>query len=208
MLKIDQLNVTRGDKCLFTDLSFTVKPGDLLQIEGRNGSGKTTLLRILAGLGLSDTGQVYWYDEPIAQAREQYHRELLFIGHQTGIKRELTAYENTLFYLRLNQINASQEELYAALAKVGLAGREDVPVMHLSAGQQRRVALARLWLSNYKLWILDEPLTAIDKRGVTVLEDLFTQHVVQGGMLIFTTHQDMLSESPYLQTLSLGEAKK
>ncbi len=205
MLKIDQLSVSRGDKCLFENLSFSVKPGDLLQIEGRNGSGKTTLLRILTGLGLSDSGKVYWCDEPITDAREQYHSELLFIGHQTGIKRELTAFENTQFFQHLNGIESTEQQLFSALAKVGLAGREDVPVMHLSAGQQRRVALARLWLSQHKLWILDEPLTAIDKRGVVVLENLFLQHVERGGMLIFTTHQDMLNHSPHLRTINLGE---
>lgn len=206
MLDIKNLSVIRGNKSLISKLSFSVKPGDLIQVEGHNGSGKTTLLRVLAGLGVADSGSVCWNGLPIEKNREEYHSQLLYIGHQTGIKRELSALENVQFYQSLHNNPLSNEKIYAALARVGLAGREDIPVMHLSAGQQRRVALVSLWLSDKKLWILDEPLTAIDKRGVSILEALFLEHVEQGGMLVFTTHQDLFAQFKQLKTVNLGEA--
>ncbi|MGX9417295.1 cytochrome c biogenesis heme-transporting ATPase CcmA [Vibrio sp. WJH972] len=206
MLDIKNLSVIRGNKPLISNLSFSVFPGELIQVEGQNGSGKTTLLRILAGLGVADEGDVYWNQSTIKRCRDEYNSELLFIGHQTGVKRELTALENAQFYQSLHNNTQSDEKIYTVLAKVGLAGREDIPVMHLSAGQQRRVALARLWLSEKKLWVLDEPLTAIDKKGVAILESLFTSHVERGGMLVFTTHQDLFRESNRLKSINLGEA--
>lgn len=206
MLDIKNLSVIRGNKPLISKLSFSVSPGDLIQVEGQNGSGKTTLLRVLAGLGVADEGDVYWNQSTITQHREEYHRQLLYIGHQTGVKRELTALENVQFYQSLHNNPVSDETIFTALAKVGLAGREDMPVMHLSAGQQRRVALVRLWLSEKKLWILDEPLTAIDTKGVSILEALFVSHVERGGMLVFTTHQELFSGYKGLKSINLGDA--
>ncbi|WP_273858879.1 cytochrome c biogenesis heme-transporting ATPase CcmA [Photobacterium sp. GSS17] len=215
MLSVEELSCTRDERVLFEDLHFSVSSGELVQIEGQNGAGKTTLLRILAGLGRADNGIVSWNDENIESARELYHQDLLFLGHQTGVKRELTAYENLSFFQSMYVHNGDNgltgeamvsgtDGLWQALARVGLAGREDVPAGQLSAGQQRRVALARLWLSNHKLWILDEPLTAIDKQGVKVLEQLFLSHVQRGGMVILTTHQDMFADSDHLRKIKLG----
>ena len=215
MLSVEALSCTRDERVLFENLQFTVSSGELVQIEGHNGAGKTTLLRILAGLGHADDGKVCWHNEDIASAREDYHQDLLFLGHQTGVKRELTAYENLAFFQAMHQENCTsqlsgspkvsgEQSLWQALAHVGLAGREDVPAGQLSAGQQRRVALARLWLSNHMLWILDEPLTAIDKQGVKVLEQLFLSHVERGGMVILTTHQDMFTDSNHLRKIKLG----
>ncbi|MGR2768030.1 cytochrome c biogenesis heme-transporting ATPase CcmA [Photobacterium ganghwense] len=215
MLSVEELSCTRDERVLFEDLHFSVSSGELVQIEGQNGAGKTTLLRILAGLGRADNGIVSWNDENIESARELYHQDLLFLGHQTGVKRELTAYENLSFFQSMHVHNGDNgltgeamvsgtDGLWQALARVGLAGREDVPAGQLSAGQQRRVALARLWLSNHKLWILDEPLTAIDKQGVKVLEQLFLSHVQRGGMVILTTHQDMFADSDHLRKIKLG----
>ncbi|KLV05849.1 cytochrome C biogenesis protein CcmA [Photobacterium aquae] len=215
MLSVEALSITRDERVLFEDLAFSVTSGELVQIEGHNGAGKTTLLRILAGLGRADNGSVYWHDENIESAREYYHQDLLFLGHQTGVKRELTAYENLAFFQSMHISNpevalagepkvTGDNSLWQALAHVGLAGREDVPAGQLSAGQQRRVALARLWLSNHKLWILDEPLTAIDKQGVKVLEQLFLSHAQRGGIVILTTHQDMFADSNHLRKIKLG----
>ncbi|MGF1688914.1 cytochrome c biogenesis heme-transporting ATPase CcmA [Photobacterium japonica] len=215
MLSVEALSCTRDERVLFENLQFSVTSGELVQIEGHNGAGKTTLLRILAGLGHADNGKVYWHNEHIEIAREDYHQDLLFLGHQTGVKRELTAYENLAFFQSMHKENpesalrgsptvSGEQSLWQALAHVGLAGREDVPAGQLSAGQQRRVALARLWLSNHMLWILDEPLTAIDKQGVKVLEQLFLSHVQRGGMVILTTHQDLFTDSNHLRTIKLG----
>ncbi|MCG3862531.1 MULTISPECIES: cytochrome c biogenesis heme-transporting ATPase CcmA [unclassified Photobacterium] len=216
MLSVADLSCVRDERLLFDELSFTISSGELVQIEGHNGAGKTTLLRIIAGLGRADSGQVFWNQEDIQAAREDYHQELLFLGHQTGVKRELTAFENLAFFQAMHKCNqgsdlkgspqvTGKDALWKALAHVGLAGREDVPAGQLSAGQQRRVALARLWLSNHKLWVLDEPLTAIDKQGVKVLENLFLSHVERGGMVLLTTHQDMFTDSNHLRKIKLGQ---
>ena len=216
MLSVADLSCVRDERLLFDELSFTISSGDLVQIEGHNGAGKTTLLRIIAGLGRADSGQVFWNKEDIQVAREDYYHELLFLGHQTGVKRELTAFENLAFFQAMHKCNQGsdlkgspqvmgEDALWQALAHVGLAGREDVPAGQLSAGQQRRVALARLWLSNHKLWVLDEPLTAIDKQGVKVLENLFLSHVERGGMVLLTTHQDMFTDSNHLRKIKLGQ---
>ena len=141
---------------------------------------------------------------------------LLFLGHQTGVKRELTAFENLAFFQAMHTCEqgsdlkgipkvSGDDALWQALAHVGLAGREDISAGQLSAGQQRRVALARLWLSNHKLWVLDEPLTAIDKQGVKVLEALFLSHAERGGMVLLTTHQDMFVDSDRLRKIKLGQ---
>jgi heme exporter protein A len=206
MLEVSQLTAIRDERILFESLSFTIDSGELVQIEGRNGTGKTTLLRIVTGLGDRDNGEIFWNGENIESNRDAYHEDLLFLGHSTGVKRELTAYENLRFYLNVHsKAPVDKEIIYNALLKVGLAGREDVPVAQLSAGQQRRVALARLWLSEHKLWILDEPLTAIDKQGVKVLESLFLSHAEQGGIVVLTTHQDMFTDNPKLRKIKLGD---
>lgn len=204
MLEIRNVTCIRDERVLFEQLSFTISDGELIQIEGQNGAGKTTLLRIIAGLGYADEGDIYWNGESIKKNREEFHSDLLFLGHHTGVKRELTAFENLAFYQSMHS-NYNEEAIWNALARVGLAGREDVAAGQLSAGQQRRVALARLWLSNHKLWVLDEPLTAIDKQGVKVLEQLFMSHAKQGGIVLLTTHQDLFTDSNELKKIRLGE---
>ncbi|ALR92114.1 cytochrome c biogenesis heme-transporting ATPase CcmA [Vibrio alginolyticus] len=205
MLEVSNLTAIRDERVLFENLQFEIKPGELVQIEGRNGTGKTTLLRIVTGLGDREEGVIKWKGEEVEKSRDVFHQDLLFLGHQTGVKRELTALENLRFYQSIQNNRSSDEEIFIALTQVGLAGREDVPVAQLSAGQQRRVALARLWLSKQILWILDEPLTAIDKQGVKVLESLFASHVDNGGIVVLTTHQDMFADSPKLRKIKLGD---
>ncbi|MGF1754192.1 cytochrome c biogenesis heme-transporting ATPase CcmA [Vibrio makurazakiensis] len=205
MLEVSNLTAIRDERVLFESLSFQLKSGDLVQVEGRNGTGKTTLLRIISGLGDRDEGSISWKGESTHSNRDAYHQDLLFLGHQNGVKRELSAYENLYFYQSIHSSHTTKEEIYSALAQVGLAGREDVPAGQLSAGQHRRVALARLWLSKQPLWILDEPLTAIDKQGVKVLEALFMKHAENGGIVLLTTHQDMFADSPKLKKIKLGE---
>ncbi|NOI09617.1 cytochrome c biogenesis heme-transporting ATPase CcmA [Vibrio alginolyticus] len=205
MLEVSNLTAIRDERVLFENLQFEIKPGELVQIEGRNGTGKTTLLRIVIGLGDREEGVIKWKGEEVEKSRDVFHQDLLFLGHQTGVKRELTALENLRFYQSIQNNRSSDEEIFIALTQVGLAGREDVPVAQLSAGQQRRVALARLWLSKQILWILDEPLTAIDKQGVKVLESLFASHADNGGIVVLTTHQDMFADSPKLRKIKLGD---
>ncbi|MEL4201786.1 heme ABC transporter ATP-binding protein CcmA [Plesiomonas shigelloides] len=202
MLTTSCLTCQRGERVLLLDLQFSASAGEMVQIEGPNGAGKTTLLRILAGLALPDTGEVLWQGEPIRHQRERYQESLLYLGHHPGLKRVLTAYENLAFYQQVSGGQCDDNALWDALAHVDLEGFEDVPVAQLSAGQQRRVALARLWLSQHPLWILDEPLTAIDKSGVAKLLGLFERHISSGGIIILTTHQDL--NYPNMRHFRLG----
>ncbi|WP_145518430.1 cytochrome c biogenesis heme-transporting ATPase CcmA [Yersinia mollaretii] len=190
MLEAKDLTCIRDERRLFQRLSFGVAAGEIVQVEGQNGAGKTSLLRILAGLADADEGQVSWQGENIRRDRARYHQDLLYLGHQPGIKSVLTPFENLTFYQSVFQ-KVDSAAIWQALAQVGLVGYEDLPVSQLSAGQQRRVALARLWLSQSPLWILDEPLTAIDKQGVGTLLALFVEHAAKGGMVLLTTHQDL-----------------
>ncbi|AEX51149.1 ATPase component of an ABC superfamily cytochrome c biogenesis transporter [Rahnella aquatilis CIP 78.65 = ATCC 33071] len=211
MFEALNLSCVRDERPLFSGLSFTVEPGEVVQIEGRNGAGKTSLLRILAGLSSPDAGEVRWQGVSTRRQRDIFHQQLLYLGHQPGVKSVLTAFENLAFYLSVNgptvKGNASAEAIYQALENVGLLGYEDVTVAQMSAGQQRRVALARLWLSDAPLWILDEPLTAIDKQGVATLTALFEQHAQQGGMVLLTTHQDLQGVNRDVRKLRLTSAE-
>lgn len=176
-------------------MSFTLNDGELVQLEGRNGVGKTSLLRILAGLSRPEQGDVLWQQQSIYQHPEVYHQSMLYIGHKPGLKDVLTPYENLLFYQQATVPEMSKETIHTALEKMGLRGREDIPVKQLSAGQQRRVILARLYLNQAKVWLLDEPFTAIDKQGVANLLALFKSHCANGGIILFTSHQSAEDDS-------------
>ncbi|QDY42583.1 cytochrome c biogenesis heme-transporting ATPase CcmA [Candidatus Pantoea soli] len=199
MLEVINLSCVRDERFLFRGLSFRVAPGDIVQIEGPNGAGKTSLLRLLAGLSRPEEGDVLWQAQPIRQQRETWQQNLLYLGHQPGVKSVLSPCENLRFW------HGSSDDgiLYAALEQVDLPGYEEVPVAQLSAGQQRRVALARLWLSRAAVWILDEPLTAIDKDGVEKLMARFVAHADNGGAVILTTHQDLPGDSARVRKIRL-----
>lgn len=202
MLSVTQVSCSRDERTLFHQLSFTVQSGDMLQVEGPNGAGKTTLLRMLAGLSLPDEGEICWQDVALHRQRELFHQQMLYLGHHPGVKSVLTPFENLAFYQSVQGSN-DHEAIWDALAQVDLVGYEDVPAAQLSAGQHRRVALARLWLTRAPLWILDEPLTAIDKSGVAKLVALFHRHTDNGGMIILTTHQDLDNHAGKLRKLRL-----
>ncbi|WP_028117133.1 cytochrome c biogenesis heme-transporting ATPase CcmA [Ferrimonas senticii] len=190
LLQAKALTCIREERILFDELSFDVNAGDIIQIEGPNGAGKSSLLRILAGLSRPYAGDVYFDNTAIDKCRDEYHEQLLYLGHLPGVKSELTAEENLTFNMKMAGYNDAP--IAATLAKVNLTGFEDHPAGHLSAGQHRRIALARLWHTEAKIWIVDEPMTAIDKRGVEELEKLFLRHADNGGCVILTTHQDLL----------------
>ncbi len=197
MLEAHDLCCVREERLLFDALNFVIQPGEIVQVEGPNGVGKTSLLRLLVGLSSPYAGKVSWNGDDILSGREEYHNELLYLGHHSGVRAELTAYENLSFYQAIYEPELSVD-IWQVLAQVGLAGYEEIPAAQLSAGQQRRVALARLWATSCKLWILDEPFTAIDKLGVRILEELFVKHASQGGIVVLTTHQDLhLDENQY-----------
>ena len=193
LLEAKDLTCIREDRILFELLNIKVFAGDIVQIEGPNGAGKTSLLRILAGLSRPYEGNVLFNTKgtktDITKARELFHQNLLYIGHLAGVKGEMTAQENLAFNLSLHGMNSDTAE--TTLKEVNLLGFEDALASHLSAGQHRRIALAKLWQSKAPIWILDEPFTAIDKLGVKKLESLFMKHADNGGCVILTTHQDL-----------------
>jgi heme exporter protein A len=202
LLSANNLTCIREERLLFDALNLDISAGDIIQIEGPNGAGKTSLLRILAGLSQPYDGNVYFHDKNINQHRESFHQELLYLGHLPGVKGEMTAQENLEFNLALHGLNSETAE--STLAEVNLLGFEDALASHLSAGQHRRIALARLWQSQAKIWILDEPFTAIDKLGVEKLEQLFLQHADNGGCVVLTTHQDLSLPSSRVKKVTLA----
>ena len=206
MLQVQNLCCERGDRRLFSSLDFSLTPGSLLTIEGANGSGKTTLLRTLCGLFSASSGEVMWQGQTISSLGEAFHKDLIYLGHHNAIKLDLTCLENLRFSAQLNQCNASENEILNALARMGLAGYEDLPVATLSQGQKRRVALARLTIGNQPLWILDEPFTALDSAAVDELQAIIVDHIESNnGMVILTTHQQVALTSGQIQRVHLRE---
>ncbi len=199
MLDLHHLEVWRDDRCLFSGLSASLRPGDVLQVCGPNGAGKTTLLHLVAGLGRAQHGHVHWLEHPREHDPEDFQRNLLFIGHLPGIKAALTVAENLNFLAACRGLMLTEADLSAALARVGLDGYEDSPCGQLSAGQKRRVALARLFTEPVPLWILDEPFTAIDQQGVAELEGWIADHAERGGMALLTTHHVLKLRCPLRQ---------
>lgn len=204
MLEVDNLSCRRGDRTLFTALSFTLPASTLLHVRGRNGSGKTTLLRALCGLLRPDAGAIRWRGEPIGELADDYNREILYFGHLNGIKADLTGQENLRVAATLDQDPVTDGAIADALAQIGLAGFEDLPTRMLSQGQKKRVALARLILSKAPLWILDEPFTALDTDAVALLERLIAGHVADGGAAVLTTHQEVSLTRGEIRRLELG----
>lgn len=194
----------RDWRLLFEQLELRLEKGQMLQISGPNGSGKTSLLRLLCGLMQPTAGQILLQGQPLESQRSELARNLLWIGHAAGIKGLLSPEENLAWLCALHQ-PADREAIWQALAQVGLRGFEDVPCHTLSAGQQRRVALARLYLAPPPLWILDEPFTALDKHGVAQLEAHLARHCEQGGLVVLTTHHTLTEKPAGYRELDLGQ---
>ena len=204
-VELDSLACERDQRELFASLSLRLQPGEVLQVAGPNGSGKTSLLRIMAGLLPPSAGDLRYGGESVfrSSGRAAWRQQRLYIGHAPAVKGALTAEENLAWLCALST-PVTAEQIWQALEKVGLRGFEDVPCHNLSAGQQRRVALARLYLEQHPVWILDEPFTAIDKAGVAALEAHIMQHAEQGGLVIMTTHHG-LDHLPGVRCLDLGQ---
>lgn len=197
------LECIRSDRVLFTDLRLAVQPGQLLQVEGPNGSGKTSLLRILCGLAAPTQGEVRWQGQAIRRVWQQFLADTAYIGHHHGIKGDLTPAENLRIARALGRPDPGVT-IGDALYRVGLEYFSDVPARILSAGQKRRVALSRLLATQARLWILDEPLAALDVKGIGLVEEMLSEHLRRGGMAVVTTHQPLALGHGQLTRLSLA----
>jgi heme exporter protein A len=186
-LEARELSCVRDDRTLFENLSFRLGSGQILLLEGRNGSGKTSLLRLLCGMRQPDAGQIHWDGEDIYSLGAEYHAHVSYVGHKDGVKQDLTAYENLKVARGLGAPNPDIG-IEEALDQVELWGFDDIPARNLSAGQQRRLALARLLITRANLWILDEPFTSLDTHGISIVQTLFANHVAGNGMLAVTSH--------------------
>jgi heme exporter protein A len=189
LLSARQLSCIRQDRVLFEQLDLQLHAGEVLQIAGKNGAGKSSLLRILAGLADPEDGEIYYQQQPLAQSAEDYADNLCFIGHLAGVQPQLTALENLQFWRACFALTPADD--WALLAQLGLAGLEDIPCQQLSAGQQRRVSLARLWLTAAHIWILDEPFTALDQSAIAALTKRIAAHCDAGGAVLLTSHQQV-----------------
>lgn len=187
LLSARQLSCLRQDRVLFSALDLQLAAGEVLQIAGRNGAGKSSLLRILAGIAQPDDGALFYQQQPFDDVADDYAADLCFIGHLAGVQPQLTALENLAFWRQSFGLKVADD--WQLLADLGLAGLEDIPCQQLSAGQQRRVSLARLWLTSARIWILDEPFTALDVSAIAQLQQLLSRHCQAGGAVLLTTHQ-------------------
>lgn len=190
MLEAADLECERGGRTLFRSLSLFLQPGESLRITGANGSGKTSLLRILCGLAAPAVGEVRWQGSPVGALKEDYARQLVYLGHAPAVKADLTAAENLSITCTLAGLSIEKSGIQAALARFGLSAN-DGPARKLSQGQRRRAALARLCVSaDVPLWLLDEPFSALDAGGIELLRTLVREQLERGGAVVFTTHQD------------------
>ncbi|MDR5858959.1 cytochrome c biogenesis heme-transporting ATPase CcmA [Halomonas eurihalina] len=205
-LQARKLACERDGRWLFRDLDLEIRSGEILRVEGPNGSGKTTLLKILSGQLADYEGSIFWRDAPLRRVHRNFLASLLYLGHAPGVKAALTPLENLAWYQAMAGTGGTEAQRMSALEMVGLRGFEDLPAGQLSAGQQRRVALARLELTPRPLWVLDEPFTAIDREGVADLEARLAAHVRGGGSVVLTTHQALDIPVPMCR-VRLGEGK-
>ena len=203
MLEARSLSCVRGTRLLFEHINLRVAPGEVFQVCGANGAGKTSLLRLLCGLTLPERGEILWGGLPISADLARYHGQLAYVGHTPGLKFDLTARENLEVTLAM-QPARDQADLDQVLERVGLSSSAHIICRHLSAGQRRRVAIARLHLTSASLWILDEPLSAIDAEGVSDIESILIAHLEAGGMVIFTSHQAIELARYSIDTVNLA----
>ncbi len=204
MLIAQGLACLRGDRLLFKNVEIELNAGGLMYVLGENGSGKSSLLRMLCGLLMPEQGSIFWDKKKIKENAENYLSNLTYIGHLNGLKDDLTALENLYMSARSAGNEVTENKALAALTAIGIERCANLPARVLSQGQKRRVALARLWLTEGKLWILDEPFAALDIASVSVLAARLGEHLANGGMAILTTHQDVAINAQSTQTLRLS----
>jgi len=193
-LLASDLTLFRGERCLFRGLGFALNPGELLLLEGQNGSGKTSLMRAIAGLLEFESGEVLWDGRPVHGQRQAFHSDLVWMAHRVGLKADLTLVENLAFESRLRWPSAADFD--TVLSRLGIDRLRRLPVRSLSAGQQRRVSLARMLLSRATLWLMDEPVSNLDRDGRKLVMTLVSEHLGRGGLCIMAAHQDIDIDGP------------
>lgn len=207
-LQAVQLSFARGGRTLFTDVSFALTGGEALWVSGPNGSGKTSLLRLVCGLSEPQAGEVRWQGQGIGQLREDFRRHLVYQGHAPGVKDDLLAWENVRFNAQLAGQACTRQQAFEALERVGVLTVAQLPTRVLSQGQRKRVALARLFIPPVpSLIVLDEPFTALDHDAVEALAAALGQHLQAGGLVVYTTHQDLALNASTLHRLDLAQAE-
>ncbi|MBU3636860.1 cytochrome c biogenesis heme-transporting ATPase CcmA [Polynucleobacter sp. es-MAR-4] len=200
-LEARAITCVRGERELFSGLDLQVFSGQCLHIRGENGVGKTSLLRLLTGLASPESGEVLWNGSSIKKEASEYHSKLLFLGHRDALKEDLSALENLRMYAAIDGIALSEQDIFSALWRFGLKGREDLPVNCLSAGQKKRVLMARMVTRRAQVWILDEPFNALDTQAVQELLGLIAEHLEGSGLVVLTSHQPL--SIPGLRVLDL-----
>lgn len=204
MLSATNLECVRGDRRLFSNVSFSAPEGTFLQLTGPNGSGKTSLLRIICGLMPPESGEVLWNGANIRSLAEEYFSDLTYLGHRSAVKEELSSLENLRISSGLAGTELKEADAYAALERMGLKGREELAARLLSEGQRRRSALARLLTCRTKLWVLDEVLTALDKAATGLISRVIEEHLSEGGIAVVATHQEITITAGSFQRLELA----
>ncbi|MGH1536907.1 MAG: cytochrome c biogenesis heme-transporting ATPase CcmA [Gammaproteobacteria bacterium] len=204
VLNAQGLKCVKGSAELFSNIHFEMKSGEALLVEGSNGSGKTSLLRILCGFNYPADGEISW-DGVSIEGHDSYQQQISYIGHASGVKLDLTVMENLVFAQRLVGSERKESEIKDIIRTVGLFKQRNILTRKLSAGQKRRVALARLQLEERQLWVLDEPLTALDKEFVTEFETVLKNHLESKGMLVVTTHRELILPSTKMKRINLSQ---
>lgn len=210
LLTATGMTIWRGDNLLVDAVDVSVQPGSIVQIQGTNGSGKTTLLRALIGLAEYDEGEIFWRGSPVRAVRDELYGSLVYLGHKAGITAGLTPLENLLALcpeLSAGEqgVSSARKRIAQVLDELGIGDRIDLPSAALSAGQQRRVSLARLRLQTAALWVLDEPLTSLDANGYAWVKAEIQRQVTGGGSVMFTTHQSLSFDPIPVQTILLSD---
>jgi len=203
VLSSENLACIRGERLIFSGIEFALDAGEVLVVTGANGSGKTSLLRIVCGLLEAAAGEIRWNGLSARALGDDFFAQLAYLGHQNGLKDDLSATENMQVWAGVSGITVARAAVRQALARMGLAGREDLPVRWLSQGQKRRAAIARLLVAERPLWVLDEPFAGLDRASTVTVEALLQEHLADGGMAILTTHQDLGAVAASVRRLEL-----
>ncbi|MEM9305377.1 MAG: heme ABC exporter ATP-binding protein CcmA [Pseudomonadota bacterium] len=187
LLEVAELTFLRGDEPILEGVDLTAHAGEVVMIRGGNGSGKTTLLKAMAGLIRAEDDTVFRFEQKqVHPAQPEYHRELMYVGHQLGIKLDLTSLENQRFFDSF--LGDGTGDPATTLDRVGLAGYRHTPAIRLSAGQKKRLALSRLLLNRRPVWLLDEPYSNLDQPGIELVDGMLQEHVERDGTAIITSH--------------------